>query len=124
METNSTINCLRCGKPYELKATSNGHEYDFDGHICEFGEKEDNPYETGVVGRETITIWGLENFIRNYQHVYAGAYNNTGSKRITIEFNGHYQVYHGDKSVCRTTDLKKAVIKYNLIDLTSTEKKS
>lgn len=124
METKPNINCLRCGKPYSLKATSNGPEYDFDGHICEFREKEDNPFETGVVGRETITIRGLENFVRNYQHIYAGAYNNKGSKRITIGFDGHYQVYNGNQLICRTTDLEKAVTKYNLIVLTPSEKKS
>lgn len=119
MAEDDKLTCLRCGKPYDEKpgeSTSNGPVYDFDGHVCNFGE-EDNPFETGVVGRSIVNEKELSDFIRDYEHVYAGAYNHKGNKRLTVKFNQVYTVYSGSKEVCRTTDLSHAVASYNQIVL-------
>lgn len=91
--------CLRCGEPYDYILRDNVEPYpNYSDHICSFdrNKEENDPFESGVVGRPIINQEEVIRVGRTYEHIIAGAHNNKGSKRIVVNMGREYKVYHNN----------------------------
>lgn len=115
---NMEIKCLRCGEPYETIVEEGLVTTIFEGHICSFDkEEENNPFESGVVGKPTIKVEDAIWVRDTYEHIIAGAHNNNGSKRLVVNMGKQFKVYHNNDCVHHSYSAEFATYCYNEINL-------